>query len=92
MSSNGGALGTGSASQEVEDFTVHEIDKDANDRKESSTDPSVIAEKGEVVHVTKTTTMTDTCSFHTRSSSQSTQMRRKRPINSPYALFSSAVA
>lgn len=50
MSSNGGALGIGTASREVEGDTVHEIEKE--ERNPSSSDPSVVAEKGELIHVT----------------------------------------
>lgn len=51
MSSNGGALGIGSTSQVVEESTIHEIEKDSSNGKHSS-DPSVMAEKGEMFDVT----------------------------------------
>lgn len=51
MSAQGGALGIGTASDEVQGYTVHELEKEAFDRKTSSSDPSVQAEKGEVFDV-----------------------------------------
>lgn len=51
MSSNGGALGIGSESQDVEEYTVHEIEKEKC--KTSSSDPSLLAEKGEVAHISQ---------------------------------------
>lgn len=63
MSNYGGAIGTGTATQEVEDFTVHEIEKDAiDDRKGSSSDPSVIAEKGQMINVNPLETTTTNAS------------------------------
>lgn len=51
MSSNGGALGIGSESPEVEDYTVHEMYKE--ERKPSSSEPSGLAEKGEVALISQ---------------------------------------
>lgn len=48
MSTNGGAVGIASASQDVTDSTIHYIDKDT---KSASTEPSINVEKGEVVTV-----------------------------------------
>ncbi|KAK3631958.1 hypothetical protein LTR56_012432 [Elasticomyces elasticus] len=49
MSNQGGAMGIGSGSHELESLTVKEIEKD--DHKDSSSEPSSIAEKGEVVDI-----------------------------------------
>lgn len=43
-------MGIGSVNPELEDYTIGEIEKE--DRKPSSSDPSVRAEKGEVIAVT----------------------------------------
>ncbi|KAK5113887.1 hypothetical protein LTR85_010420 [Meristemomyces frigidus] len=50
MSANGGALGIGTASDTVQVATIYEIEKD-DDHKTSSSDPSIVAEKGEIVDV-----------------------------------------
>ena len=46
MSSNGGALGIASSASEVDQSTIDEIYKD---KKSISNDPSIEAEKGEVI-------------------------------------------
>lgn len=51
MSNQGGAMGIGSESYEVESSTVHEIEKDTLGREASSSDPSVQAEKGDIIDV-----------------------------------------
>jgi hypothetical protein len=51
MSNQGGAMGIGSESYALENSTVHEIEKEEFDRRVSSTDPSVQAEKGEFLDV-----------------------------------------
>lgn len=51
MSANGGALGIGTASDSVQVATIHDIDEKDYHRS-SSSDPSTIAEKGDVINVT----------------------------------------
>ena len=48
MATIGGAVGISSTSDDVVDYTVHNIEKDSRD---ASTDPSIAAEKGEVVDI-----------------------------------------
>lgn len=52
MSANGGATGMGTASEEVQEFTIKELEKDAFDDGRTPSDPSVRAEKGETINVT----------------------------------------
>ncbi|KAK5133090.1 hypothetical protein LTR08_008200 [Meristemomyces frigidus] len=53
MSSQGGALGIGTASDEVQIATIKELEKESYDGGVSSSDPSVRAEKGEVIDVSQ---------------------------------------
>lgn len=49
MSNQGGAMGIGSGSQELENLTIKEIEKE--ELRESSSEPSSIAEKGDVIDI-----------------------------------------
>ncbi|KAK0270579.1 hypothetical protein LTR35_014115 [Friedmanniomyces endolithicus] len=54
MSNNGGALGIGSENLELENMTIKELEKDGY--KNSSSEPSSVAEKGDVVDIYQTET------------------------------------
>lgn len=51
MSAQGGAMGIGTASDEVQDLTARQIEKDGWDHNTASSDPSVVAEKGEMIDI-----------------------------------------
>ena len=51
MSLNAGTAGTESTSQEVQDLTIKEIEKDVSDGGRTPSDPSILAEKGNMIQV-----------------------------------------
>ena len=53
MSANGGALGIGTASDEVQISTIKELEKESHEHDRSSSDPSMRVEKGDMIDVSQ---------------------------------------